>query len=149
MSEIAVGSRLGLIGCLLGGLILGTACREPRMEDFAPKRLSSIPAAARWVGWVDGGAWILCSFNAEKDADWCTVWDDQVGRVVTRTYFVLQDSGKGVPPNELEYAFFSGDFIELADGRVLEPKTFHGRGRNPWDSPPIDPPHPASPPDHR
>jgi len=139
MSGIVAGGRSRLMGCLLGALVLA-ACRQPKMEDFTPKRLPSIPVTATWVGWVDGGAWIECSFDAKQDANWCTVWDDQVGNVVTRTYFVLQDSGKGVPANELGYAFFSGDFIELADGRVLEPKKFRGRERDPWESPPIDPP---------
>jgi len=138
VSGVVVVKCLGLVGCLVGGLVLG-ACREPQMEDFAPERLPSISATATWVGWVDGGAWIECSFDPEQKANWCTVWDDQVGTVVTRTYFVLRETGRGLPESELSYAFFSGHHIELTDGRVLEPLKSHGRDIDPWEPPPIDP----------
>lgn len=144
MSGIDASFRLVLAGYLLGILVMG-ACREPRMEDFAPERLPSIPETATWAGWVDGGAWIECSFDPEENADWCTAWNDQTGSVMIRTYFVLRDTGEGAPEHELAYSFFSGHHIELADGRILEPRQGYSEGRDPWEPPPIDPPR-GSPP---
>lgn len=139
MSAVAVRRQLGSITFLLACLACG-ACQEPEMEDFAPKRLPLIPQTATWVGWSDGGSWIECSYEPNLDTNWCTVWSDQSGEVMTRTYFVLRDTGQGVPEKELQYNFFSGHHIELADGRILEPKRYHGQERDPWEPPPIDPP---------
>ena len=113
------------------------------MEGEAPERLPSISDTAVWIGGPDGGSWIDCSFDTERNTNWCTAWNDQNGEVMIRTLFVLQDTGEGAEEGKLQYAFFSGYHIELVDGRVLEPLKFHGRERDLWDTPPIDPPRPT------
>lgn len=106
-----------------------------------PERPESVPQSAAWIGGVDGGAWIECSLDNEKRANWCTAWSDQTGAVWARTYFVLRDSGEPVPESELRYSGFSGTYIELADGRVMEPLKFHGDEDRVLSEPtPIDPP---------
>lgn len=125
---------------LVVALVL-TSC-EPTgpMEKYQPERISPVPETATWAGWIDGGSWIECSFDVEKNANWCTAWNDQSGSVMIRTFFVLEETGKGVPDNELRYSSFDGFDIELVDGRILEPLKFHGRKLHFSDYPPIDPP---------
>lgn len=129
-----------LMYCLVIVLALSCCKATGPMEKYQPVRVPSIPETAVWAGWIDGGSWIECSFDHEKNANWCTAWDDQVGEVMIRTFFVLRDTGEGVPENELKYSSCSGFHIWLADGRVLEPLRFHGKELEIWDLPPIDPP---------
>lgn len=128
-------------------LLLNISACQPNgsMNDCAPpERLPAIPKTAVWAGGVDGGAWIRCLLDQEKNANWCTVWDDQDGHVSARTYYVLRKTGAPVPESDLHYAFFSGTYIELADGRVLEPLAFHGKTRDLWADTPIEPPRDTS-----
>jgi hypothetical protein len=87
----------------------------------APPRAPGIPATAVWAGGIDGGAWLECAVDTEHDANWCLVWNEQAGTLMARTYFVLGNNGQYVPKDELDYAWFSGSFIELTDGRRLVP----------------------------
>ena len=106
-----------------------------------PDRLPPIPETAVWAGGVDGGAWIECSLDKERAANWCTTWSDQTGTVTSRTYFVLRENGEAVPESELKYSGFDGVWVWLTDGRALEPLKFHGdEERDLWEHTPIDPP---------
>lgn len=145
MSGLVALKCLGLIACLVGAFLLG-ACRDMTMEEFEPERPPSVPETATWAGGADGGAWIECSFVPEEEANWCTAWNDQTGEIAIRTDFVLRDSGKGLPVSGFSYAFFSGHSIELADGRILEPRQFRSGKRDPWESPPIEPARSSTPP---
>lgn len=113
-------------------------------EVVVPERPPSVPETAVWAGGVDGGAWIECSVELEQKANWCTIWSDQTGEVWARTSFVLRDTGKPVSDTELTYTGFTGTYIGLADGRMLEPVKFHGVERDPWERTPIDPPRAGS-----
>lgn len=61
---------------------------EPRV--VVPERPSSVPHTAVWAGGADGGAWIECSVDREKNANWCTVWNDQTGEVWARTFLSIK-----------------------------------------------------------
>jgi hypothetical protein len=93
---------------------------------------------------VDGGVWIECSLDVEKNTNWCTAWSDQTGEVTARTNYVLKETGQGVPESELHYVSFNGHEIELVGGKVLEPLKFHGKEHDLWEPPPIDPPREES-----
>ena len=139
--------RLIFASCLIGALCL-CGCQVGDLgEREGPERLPSISESAVWIGGPDGGSWIECSFVTERNANWCTAWNDQDGEVITRTLFVLQDTGEGVKEGELQYTFFSGYRIELSDGRVLEPLKFHSKEHDLWRMPPIDPPRDGPPAD--
>ncbi len=127
-------------GFLLGALVLNGCQASRRMEDYAPDRLPTVPETASWAGWIDGGAWVECFLDQERNANWCTVWDDQDGQVAVRTHFVLKENGKPASESELQYKSASATYIVLSDGRVLEPLAFHGKNVDPWATPPIEPP---------
>ena len=76
----------------------------------------------------------------KKNANWCTVWDDRLGHVVARTFYVLRDTGEPVTESELHYLGFNGVEIRLADRRLLEPLKFHLTEEDELPPPPIDPP---------
>jgi hypothetical protein len=111
---------------------------EPQV--VVPERPSSVPISAAWAGGSDGGAWIECSVDPEKNANWCTVWNDQTGDVWARTLFVDRAAGEAVPGSALQYSSFNGLLIDLSDGRVLEPEVFRSRERDPWAGAAIDSP---------
>lgn len=118
------------VSLVLAAWLLSFSC-DLWIEDYTPERLSGIPSTAVWAGGPDGGAWFECFVDTSRNANWCTVWDDQSGRVIARTQFVEVTTGAGVPVTALQYCFFSGTFIELLDGRRLEPLSFHGKDAEP------------------
>lgn len=114
--------------------------------DYAvPRRLPGISEGAAWTGGPDGGSWIECFLDQGKNANWCTMWDDQIGDVIARTFFVLRDSGEPATLDELKGAFFDGMYVTLTDGRLLEPLKFHLTEEDEFPPPPIDPPREVPP----
>ena len=130
---------LAVAGYLIGVLSL-SSCLSSCKSDYQPERLPGISKTAVWAGAEDGGAWIECSLDEEKSANWCTVWDDQLGRVVARTHYVLRDTGSPVPEEDLRFLGFTGTYIILADDRLLEPQAFHGVDVEDFTASPIEPP---------
>lgn len=130
------------IPCVLLPVIMAlVGCdAEQGNQGRQPQRLPSIPETATWAGGVDGGAWISCEVDESQSANWCTVWDDQTGEVSARTHFVLRDGGGAVASRELRFSGFTGTYIGLLDGRLLEPLKFHEVERDPWEPTPIEPP---------
>ena len=111
-----------------------------KMEVTVPVRLPSIPETAVWAGGLDGGAWMECLVDMEKDANWCTVWNDYSGTVRARTYFILSETGEPLPENEMIYASFDGYEIRLQDGRRLIPLEYYrADGEHISEPAPIDP----------
>jgi hypothetical protein len=107
---------------LLAFVFFVYACEKVEMP---PPRPTNVPEEAVWAGGEDGGAWIDCSLDIEKGANFCTVYFDRDGDVWARTHFVLRDSGTGLPKSELTYSGFDGLVIYLSEGRVLEPLRYH------------------------
>lgn len=103
----------------------------------APPRPPSVSDSAEWAGGPKGGNWTDCKFVEERNANWCTIWDDG-GDVWARTFFVSKATGEGVPDDRIAKAGFNGLLILLADGEVLEPLRRH-QGEN-LDFAPIEPP---------
>lgn len=120
--------------------IMISGCQPSQRADYTPERLPPIPESAEWAGGVDGGAWLECWLDEEQGANWCTAWDDQTGAVVVRTFFVLRETRHPVSEEDLNYSHFSGNYIGLSDGRVLEPVKAGVEGQQLWAPPPIDPP---------
>lgn len=125
--------RYRICACLIAFAIW--SCRV-----HPPDRLPGISPSATWVGWIDGGAWIECSLELGSRSNWCTVWDDQLGHVISRTEYVLRNSGLPAPVEALVYRSFDGVDIELLDGEVLEPLAFYLTVEEDLPPPPIDPP---------
>jgi len=90
-----------------------------------PPRPPSVPEKAVWAGGEDGGAWIDCSLDTEKNADFCTVYSDRSGEIRARTHFVLKGSGVGISEAELSYLGFDGLRIYLKEGRYLVPLRYY------------------------
>lgn len=104
---------------LLFGMLLGTGC----MGDPAKprERPSGVPSAAAWVGGADGGVWILCEVSEEKEANYCTAYHENHGKVIAEGWFVLDDTREAAVIDELAYSGFDGYEILLEGGRRLTP----------------------------
>lgn len=77
-------------------------------------RPKSVPETAAWSGGADGGSYIDCYYNKERDYDDCTTYNDWTGDVIVSGHFMLQGQNRGAKPSELGYAFFDGDVIGLS-----------------------------------
>lgn len=95
-----------------------------------PPRPSNVPAEAIWAGGSDGGAWIQCSPLSGKWEFHCIVYRDEGELWAKGTYYlrhIYWDKAQNktiysLPqyrPPKLEYSWFNGDEIRLADSMVL------------------------------
>jgi hypothetical protein len=86
-----------------------------------PDRPPGVPSQAVWAGGLDGGSFILCDVDSERDVDNCTVYNEDTGQVIDRGAFKLRAENRAARAEELKYAWADwGGMIGLADQRVLK-----------------------------
>jgi hypothetical protein len=104
-----------IIALLYVGLLGCKAAHRP------PVRPTSVPETAIWSGGAEGGAWIDCQIGNERNANHCTVYNDQTGDVWKTGFFIIRGENRAASREELKYNGFDGDYIHLSDGRTLDP----------------------------
>lgn len=134
MSRIAFGNRRS---SLLVALLFATLSYSCTPEVVAPQRPISVPSEAVWAGGLDGGAWIRCSYEPEENANWCTVWNDTNGEILSSSLHVLRETGKPVAEVGLLYQAFDGVAIWLKGNRALIPRAVF-EGKTDGFPPPIE-----------
>jgi hypothetical protein len=86
-----------------------------------PDRPRGVPVLAGWAGGPDGGSFILCAVDAEKDVNNCTVYNEDTGQIMDRGAFKLGNENRAARAEELKYAWADwGGMIGLTDQRVLK-----------------------------
>lgn len=101
-------------------VLLNSAC--DRAANWEPKpKPNKVPKDAVWAGGPDGGAYIRCSFDAERNQNPCVVWNDFTGDVVEQGDYRLLREGRAATESELKFAWADfGGWIGLKDGKVLD-----------------------------
>ena len=81
---------------------------------------AGVPSYAIWAGGADGGAYISCTSNLPRNANYCRVWNDSTGEVAESGDYPLQMQHRGASQDELKFsdADFDGE-IYLQNGRTL------------------------------
>lgn len=102
-----------------------TSCRP----DATPTKPTTVPSTAVWVGGADGGAWIDCTVDLERNVNPCTIYDDAKGEVWLRGAFVLRGKGRAASREELVYEAFDGKSILLASNDALTITNSQSEGR--------------------
>jgi hypothetical protein len=96
-----------------------TACTS---KPVAPNRPLPVPNAAVWAGGVDGGSFIECDIDTERNVNRCLVYDDHTGDVAGGGFFRLSDLNRAARRDELQYRFFDGDRIYVESGTLVPVK---------------------------
>ena len=104
------------VGCILLCL---AACRTGTLE---PKvRPASVPNYAIWVGGADGGAYVFCTVNRQRNVNTCKVWNDFTGQLIEHGDYRLVRENRAANETELKISFPDlGGKIYLANGLVLQ-----------------------------
>lgn len=96
-----------------------TSCDDARLE---PKVCpAGIPNTAIWAGGADGGAYMRCSIDIEKNVNRCSVWNDFTGSLVESGEYRLIRENRAATESELEFsgADFNG-LIFLEHDQILK-----------------------------
>ncbi len=90
-------------------------------RKIPPDRPLGVPSQAVWAGGPDGGSFIRCDVDTEKDVNNCTVYNEDTGHIMDRGSFKLGNENRAARTEELRYAWADwGGMIGLADQRVLK-----------------------------
>ena len=108
--------------CAVAYLIFSTClvgCDGP--AELRPKNPPvGVPVDATWAGGADGGAYIKCSFDADRKVDSCSVWNDFTGYSSGPHDYLLVKEHRAAMNSELQYIGAGGDSIFLQHGLVLQ-----------------------------
>lgn len=93
-------------------------CSEP--AALRPKqRPANVPSSAVWAGGADGGAYLRCVVDSQRNVDRCEIWNDFTGELVASGDYQLAKEHRAATYTELKFSGAVNDFIYLSDGRVL------------------------------
>ncbi len=82
-------------------------------------RPAKVPNEALWVGAPDGGVWIYCKVDSDRDVNVCKVYNEFTGDMMAAGDYVSIRS-KSAITNPV-YSAFDGHVILLQNGDVLTP----------------------------
>jgi len=92
----------------------GPASLEPR------KRPSGVPNTAVWAGGADGGCYVQCSVDTERNVNRCKVWNDFTGELEVSGDYRLVNEDRAAKETELKFTGAVNEFIYLAGGKILK-----------------------------
>ena len=101
----AVTSRLksfNWIPCFAVVLVVATTSCGPAQLKPA-KRPSGVPADAVWAGGADGGAYVRCSLDEQREVDKCIVWNDSNGETDGLKDYRLEKEHRAASVDELKF----------------------------------------------
>jgi hypothetical protein len=89
-------------------------------SELRPARKpSGVPVDAVWAGGADGGAYIRCSIDLDRDVDRCTIWNDYTGQTAGPHDYRLQKEHRAARASELKFLGAGGESIFLQNGLIL------------------------------
>jgi hypothetical protein len=97
---------------------LSSCHNAPSLEPTT--RPSGVPSTALWAGGADGGAYIECSVNEERNVNHCTVWNDYTGQVAESGDFRLVKENRAATNTELRFRGVAGGVIFLEGNLMLK-----------------------------
>lgn len=83
------------------------------------RRPSGVPGTAVWAGGADGGAYIKCTVNKDRNVNPCTVWNDYTGQVAESGEFRLARENRAATVAELRFRGVAGGVIFLEGNLML------------------------------
>lgn len=90
------------------------ASLEPRNRPIG------VPSTAVWAGGADGGCYVQCSIDKERNVNHCNVWNDFTGELATSGDFRLIDQNRPASQSELIFKGAINEFIYLRNGLTLK-----------------------------
>ena len=84
------------------------------------RKLSYRESSAVWAGGADGGCYVRCSVDVQRNVNRCEVWNDYTGELVASGDYQISHEHRAATTAELKYSGAVNQFIYLADGRTLE-----------------------------
>jgi hypothetical protein len=95
------------------------SCNKP--PELRPeKRPAGVPNTAEWAGGADGGAYIQCAIDLQRNVNPCTVWNDYTGQVMESGDYKIAKQDRAAATSELKFVFADFDgTIQLKNGLSL------------------------------
>src|ERR1700722_18165443 len=84
------------------------------------RRPAGVEKGAVWAGGPDGGSYILCGVDRDRNVNLCKVWNDYTGEIVERGCYRLVKEVRAATERELTYRWADrAGWIGLKDGLIL------------------------------
>ena len=112
-------------------VVLSVSMASCRGSYETPARPTGVPPSAAWAGGADGGAWIECTVNNQKNSNYCTIYWHNTGEIVSKGHFRLRGVGNAAKEAQLSYEAFDGTSIYLLGNLVLDPVPRSSKGKEP------------------
>ena len=98
-------------------VILSLGCQGDQPAHYP----AGVPSYAVWAGGEDGGAYISCTANLPRNANYCRVWNDYTGELVESGDYQVKMQRRGTTQKELKFlgASQNGE-IYLQNGLALQ-----------------------------
>jgi hypothetical protein len=90
-------------------------------KEQPPSRPLTVPQDAQWAGGPDGGCWVRCSIDVQRDVNYCVAYLDTTGDIMQSGDFRLRGLHRAARLEELSYSWCDGSLIGLKKQLVLEP----------------------------
>ena len=99
--------------------IVVVACFERASDE--PLRPPNVPFDAVWAGGSDGGCFVQCKADRDRNVNVCVAYLSTTGEILQRGDYQIRGSGRAATHRELTYEWCDGQVIGLKSGQVLEP----------------------------